>query len=145
MLSARAAAQKAPTDEPRDSAKIALIRQLLDETHTVDLAVTAMEASVSAQRASNPRIPAAFWDRFLSLAQSRRDTLSTMFVEIYSRHFSTDDVKQLLAFYHTPTGQRMLAETPKIGRESMLAGQAFGAQLGADVARQLSKEGIQLP
>ena len=40
----------------------------------------------------------------------------------------------------------MLAETPAIGRESMLTGQgAWGAQLGADVARQLAKEGIQLP
>jgi hypothetical protein len=35
MLSARAEAQKAAGDEPRDSAKVALIRQLLDCYHTV--------------------------------------------------------------------------------------------------------------
>jgi len=104
-----------------------------------------METSVSAQRAANPRIPAVFWDRFLSLAQTRRDTLISMFVDIYSRHFSSSDVRQLLEFYRSPIGRKMLAETPAIARESMLTGQAWGAQLGADVARQLAKEGIQLP
>src|SRR3982751_3788719 len=88
MLSARAEAQKPAAEPPRDSAKVALIRQLLDETHTVDLALTAMQASVSAQRTANPRIPAMFWDRLVTLAQSQRDTLSAMFIEIYSRHFS---------------------------------------------------------
>jgi len=145
VLAARSEAQKAAGEDPRDSAKVALIRQLLDETHTVDLAVTAMETSVSAQRAANPRIPAVFWDRFLSLAQTRRDTLISMFVDIYSRHFSSSDVRQLLEFYRSPIGRKMLAETPAIARESMLTGQAWGAQLGADVARQLAKEGIQLP
>src|SRR3954470_17503037 len=143
VLSARAEAQKAPGDEPRDSAKAALIRQLLEETHTLDLAVSGMEGSVSAQRAGNPRIPAIFWDRLLSLAKTRRDTLGTMFAEIYNRHFSASELKQLLEFYRTPIGRKMLAETPGIARESMLAGQAWGAQLGADVTRQLSKEGIQ--
>lgn len=145
MLSASAEAQKAPGDPPRDSAKVALIRQLLDETHSIDLAVSGMQASVTAQRTANPRIPAIFWDRLVSLAQSRRDTLTTMFVEIYSRHFSSSDVKQLLEFYRSPLGQKMLAETPGLARESMLAGQAWGAKLGADVAGQLAKEGIQLP
>ena len=145
VLSARAGAQNAVTEDPRDSVKVALIRQLLDETHTVDLAVTAMESSVSAQRAANPRVPAVFWDRFLSLAKTRRDTLVSMFVDIYSRHFSSNDVRQMLDFYRSPIGRKMLAETAGIARESMLTGQAWGAQLGADVARELAKEGIQLP
>jgi len=138
-------AQPAAAQAPRDSANVALIRQLLDETHTLDHTMAAMEANISAQRAANPNMPAAFWDRFLSLAQARRDTLTNMFVEIYSRHFSADDVKQLLDFYRSPVGRKMAEETPAIGRESMLAGQALGAQLAADVARQLAKEGIPLP
>lgn len=144
-LSTRGEAQAAPAGAPRDSAKAALIKQLLDETHTVDLAMAAMESSISTQRAANPRVPAAFWDKFLTLVHARRDTLVTMFVDIYGRHFSSEDIKQLLEFYRSPIGQKMLAETPAIGRESVLAGQALGAQLAADVARQLAAEGIQLP
>ena len=144
-LSARAEAQSAAGEPGRDSAKVTLIRQLLDETHAIDLAVTAMETSLPVQRAANPRIPAIFWDRFVALVHARRDSLASTFIDVYSRHFSTDDVRQLLAFYRTPVGQKLLAETPAITRESIMAGQAWGAQLGMEVARQLSAEGVKMP
>ena len=141
----RAEAQTAPAEAPRDSTKIALIRQLVTETHAVDLGVTAMQASLPAQRASHPEIPAVFWDRVLTLVQTRRDSLANMFVDIYDRHFSTDELRQLLAFYRTPIGQKLLAETPAMTRESMTAAQAWGVELGMEVARQLAAEGVKLP
>ena len=144
-LCARAEAQTAAGGVPPDSAKVAIIRQLLDETHAIDLAVTAMETSLPVQRAANPRIPAVFWDRFVALVHTRRDSLASTFIDVYSRHFSTEDVRQLLAFYRTPVGQKLLAETPAITRESIMAGQAWGAQLGMEVARQLSAEGVKMP
>lgn len=144
-LGARAEAQTPAAQPPRDSAKAALIHQLLNETHAIDLAMTAMETSITAQRTANPRIPGVFWDRFSALAHARRDTLVNMFVEIYDRHFSTEEMKQLLDFYRGPVGKKLLGETPAIARESMLAGQAWGGQLGGEVARQLAAEGIQIP
>lgn len=145
VLCARAEAQTPAGTALRDSAKLVLIRQVLDETHAVDLAMTAMETSLPAQRAANPRIPAAFWDRFLTLVHGRRDSFTNMFVDIYDRHFSTDDLKQLLNFYRTPVGQKLLGEQPAIARESITAGQAWGAELGAEVARQLAAEGVKMP
>ena len=141
----RAGAQTPAGDVPRDPAKIALIRQILTETKAIDLAVAAMETSLPAQRAANPRIPAVFWDRLSALVHTRSDSLGSMFIDIYNRHFSTDDLKQLLEFYRSPTGRRLLAETPAIARESFIAGQSWGMQLGAEVARQLAAEGIQMP
>ena len=142
---ARAEAQTPAGHVQRDSAKVAVIHQLLDETHAVDLAMTAMDASIAAQRTANPRIPAVFWDRFSALAHARRDSLASMFIDIYDRHFSTEDVKQLLEFYKSPVGKKLLVETPEIARESVTVGQAWGAQLGGEVARQLAAEGVQLP
>jgi hypothetical protein len=144
-FSARARTQTLAGEAPRDSTKVALIRQLLDETHAVDLAVTAMETSLPAQRAANPRIPAVFWDRLLALVQARRDTLANLFVEIYDRHFSSAELQQMLAFYLSPVGRKLLGEQPAIVRESIIAGQAWGAQLGEEVGRQLAKEGVQVP
>ena len=34
--------------------------------------------------------------------------------DIYARHFSADELRGLLAFYKTPLGTKMLAETPKV-------------------------------
>ena len=146
-LCVRAEAQTATVtaQAPRDSAKTALIRQLIADTHAVDLGVTAMQTSLPAQRASHPEIPGIFWDRLLSLVQARRDSLANMYVDIYDRHFSSQDLQQLLAFYHTPAGQKLLAETPAMTRESITAAQAWGVQLGMEVARQLAAEGVQMP
>lgn len=49
---------------------------------------------------------------------------------LYVHHFSQDDLEAMLAFYHSPTGVRVLAETPGIMQESMSLGQAWGARAG---------------
>lgn len=38
---------------------------------------------------------------------------------IYERNFSDNEVKDLLAFYKTPTGQKMIESQPTIQRETM--------------------------
>jgi len=38
---------------------------------------------------------------------------------IYARHFSADELRQLLAFYHTPIGAKALRELPQITAEVM--------------------------
>jgi hypothetical protein len=128
----------------RDTAKVTLIRQLLNEVHAVDMAVTAMETSLPAQRAANPRIPAVFWDRFAALARSRAPQLGDVLLVVYDRHFSTDELRQLLAFYRSPIGRKLLDAQPGILRESMAAGQEWGQKVGAEVADQLAAEGIRI-
>lgn len=141
----RSEAQNAPTNPlPRDSAKVAVIRQLLRATHAVDLAVTAMETSLPAQRAANPRIPAIFWDRFMTSVHDHAQDLEEVLVGIYDRHFTTEEVRQLLGFYQTPVGRKLLEAQPTIFRESMLAGQEWGQRIGFQVAQQLEKEGVKI-
>jgi hypothetical protein len=127
-----------------DSRKRALIHELLRLTRAVDLAVTSMEAAVPAQKAANPRIPAVFWERFLAQARTRRSELETMIVAVYDRHLSSDELRQIITFYRTPVGQKLIAELSSIAQESMQAGQTWGEQIGASVAAQLAKEGTPL-
>jgi hypothetical protein len=137
-------AQASPSGSPKDSAKSALIRQLLKEVRAADMAVTAMETSLPAQRAANPRIPAVFWDRFATLAHARVGQLEDILTVVYDRHFTTDELRQILAFYRSPIGHKLLDAQPSIMRESMLAGQEWGQRLGVEVAQQLAAEGIKI-
>jgi len=41
---------------------------------------------------------------------------------IYRKHFTSDDVKALTAFYRSPSGQKFLSEMPALVQESMRAG-----------------------
>ena len=127
--------------QAHDSTKVALIHQLLTVTRSVDLAISTMEASIPAQRAANPRIPAVFWDRFLAGARTRRGDLEGLLTDVYERHFSSDELRQLIAFYQTPIGQKLTAELPAVTQESMQAGREWGRRLGAEIGAQLESEG----
>jgi len=59
---------------------------------------------------------------------------------VYAQHFTADDMKALIAFYTSPAGERFLAATPDIAKQSMAIGRAWGEQSGrAALARILAK------
>ena len=65
---------------------------------------------------------------------------------IYHKYFSTNELKEVVAFYKTSTGSKMAKLLPQITQESMVAGQQRGASLGpliqARLAERFKKEGI---
>lgn len=134
-----------PAKPPRDSVKVAIIRDLIAQTHAVDQALAAMETALPSQRAANPNIPPIFWDRFLAEARARRTDLEDLLVDVYERHFEADELRQLSSFYKTSIGQKLLATLPAVMQESMLAGQEWGRRLGAAVAEKLAAEGVKIP
>ncbi len=125
--------------------KAALIRRLLALTKAADLAVTAMEASIPAQRAANPRIPKEFWDEFTARARRDMPRFIDMLVPVYDSHFSKPQLEQLLAFYESPLGRHLTKVQPEITVQSAQAGQKWGAELGAAVAQDLAKRGVKMP
>jgi hypothetical protein len=127
-----------------DPAKIALIRQVIAATRAADQAVLALETALPAQRASNPRIPAVFWDRFAERARTRRAEFVELLVPIYDQRFSPAELRDLLAFYQSPLGLRLLDVQPDLTRDAMLAGQQWGMRIGAEIGQELAAEGIQI-
>jgi hypothetical protein len=73
-------------------------------------------------------------------AMKRLDDFANMLAGIYARNFTLDELHDLIAFYKTPTGQKLIAQQPVIARESMVAGQKFGQELVADLRQQISDE-----
>lgn len=129
----------------RPADRAALIRQLLALTKAGDLAVTAMETSIPAQRAANPGIPKEFWDEFGARARHDMPRFVELLVPVYEAHFNKSQLEQLVAFYQSPVGQHLVKVQPKITVLSMQAGQQWGAQLGAEVAQDLAKRGVKMP
>jgi uncharacterized protein len=52
------------------------------------------------------------------------DELINAVIPIYQRHLSKTDLEELIRFYGSPVGQKLLREQPQILQESMLAGAA---------------------
>jgi hypothetical protein len=125
--------------------KAALIRRLLVLTNAAELAVTAMETSIPAQRAANPTIPKEFWDEFMARARREMPQLVDAMLPVYDKHFTKPQLEQLVAFYESPVGRHLAKVQPEITVQSMQAGQKWGARIGAEVGQDLAKRGVKMP
>ena len=66
--------------------------------------------------------------------------LESEMVAIYDRHFSTEDLRTVLAFYKTDTGRRVLERMPLVMKEAAIAGQQWGMRKEAELVRELEAE-----
>lgn len=70
-------------------------------------------------------------------------------VPVYAKHFTRDEVKELITFYKSPVGIKAIKELPLISRESMMTGNAWGKSVMRDVDQRvrarLEKEGYKSP
>ncbi len=131
LLPAVARAQGAP------SSRQALALELITLTRVSESIVAGIEANLAAQRMSAPQVPAEFWDLFLTRAKGGADSLARLIAPVYVEAFTEQELRDLLAFYRTPLGQRLIERQPMILTRSSQIGQQWGAALGMAVAQEL--------
>ena len=59
---------------------------------------------------------------------------------IYASHFTEAELKQILAFYQSPLGQKLLAEEPKTADESMSMAGSWADKLSEEVMSKMRAE-----
>jgi hypothetical protein len=118
-----------------DPAYEASIRRLLEVTGSAALAEQMFDQILGQLKPLAPDVPAEFWSEIRTSAKSSE--LVDMFVPIYAKYFTHEDVAALLAFYDTPAGRKFIASQPALLQDSMAAGAAWGQRIGADVMLRL--------
>jgi hypothetical protein len=124
--------------------KRAAVEELIEVTGLADLALQGMEANLPAQKLAMPHIPDISWEELQARLRADIGAFVEMVVPIYRKHFTLGEIQDLIAFYRTPLGQRVLEVQPLIMAESARAGQAWGAQVGYQVELDLAKRGIKI-
>ena len=118
-----------------DPAFEADIRRLLEASGAGALGAQVMEQMLVAFRPMAPEGPESFWIELK--AEMDPTQLVELTVPVYARHLSHADVKDLLVFYESPIGRKMLVVQPAITADSMAVGQAWGQEIGARVVQRL--------
>ena len=129
----RAAKPALPVDAPsRDQ-----ILTLLDLTQTRKALISAMgnmkqimkESAEQSFRKSVPNPTAtqleALRGIYDDVTDMPLDEMMNAIISIYQRHLTKTDLEELIRFYSSPVGQKLLQEQPQIMRESMQAGAAI--------------------
>jgi hypothetical protein len=60
--------------------------------------------------------------------------------KLYATHFTEAELKEILAFYKTPVGMKLLAEQPKVGEEGLKFAQDWANTLSDQVIAKMRDE-----
>ena len=116
------------------------IIRLMQMTGSADVGIQVMQSMIVQFRQILPEVPEDYWNQFMDRVNP--DEMISMIVPIYDKHFSHDDIKDIITFYETPTGKKLIQKLPFITQESMSAGQAWGQRLGLEIQQQLVEDGL---
>jgi hypothetical protein len=79
---------------------------------------------------------------------SKRAELLNEVAKIYARHFTEQELKDIVAFYKTPVGKKMIVEEPQALDESLKTAQAWATRFSDEVMErfrvEMKKKGYNL-
>lgn len=122
-----------------DKAKAADIKKLMTLTGAGNLGIQAMGQMLQVLKQATPKVPEAFWAEFQK--EVNPDELVDRVVPIYAKHLSHGEIKELIKFYETPLGKKLIATLPAITQESMVVGQQWGMDLANRARKKLDAQG----
>lgn len=111
----------------------------MELTGSAKLGIQMLTNITETYKKAYPNANNEFWDQFLKEASA--DTLMSMIIPVYDKSFSDDDILQLITFYQTPVGKKVIEKMPFIMQESMQIGAAWGKKLSEKVVEQLQQKG----
>jgi hypothetical protein len=81
-------------------------------------------------------------DLFVVEFQSKFDInqILELAVPAYDRHFSHEEINELIKFYQTPLGQKAISTLPKLSNELRADGGRVGQQIGRDAMAEVLAE-----
>jgi hypothetical protein len=123
------------------AAKRADIKRMIEITGASKIALQIMRQMIAAFKKDAKGVPDQFWDDFM--AEVDPNELVDLYVLIYDKHFTHDDIKQLIKFYETPVGQKLIKSLPAITQESMSAGMEWGQRIARKVRQRLEEKGYK--
>jgi hypothetical protein len=136
-----------PARQASTARRLEDVKRLVEATGVVDRELKSVEPLLARMKQQMPNIPEKVWkDVEVEFRKVfTRETIIDMYAPIYSRHFEPDEVRRLLAFYNSPVGKKLVAETPTIEIEAFIDGMQRGTNIGEKIREMLKSKGYNTP
>jgi uncharacterized protein len=106
-----------------------------------------LHQSIDGLRKQRPNIPGKFWDDVIEDARQEvagsLPEIEESIIAIYDANYTDEEIKQLLAFYRSPIGRKVVVQTPRIEEQSKAFGEVFGKRIGERVREHIRERGKQ--
>ena len=131
------AAATAPAAAPIPPSKAAAVQELFAAMKLQEEVKEMPDAMINAELSRNPGM-APFRDVMVKWLKKYMTwpAMAPEITKLYAQTYSEDELKQMAAFYRTPTGQKALRTLPELMQRTAM----IGAQLGQPHQDELQKE-----
>jgi uncharacterized protein len=122
-------------------------RELIVTMHAVDyfkatmpVLMQAMKPAIAQNRPEVERDYDAMVPLLLESMNTRMNDLIEQVAVLCARNFTADELREAVAFYRGPTGQKIVQKLPAITQESILIGQRWGQSIGGELRGRMIDE-----
>ncbi|SEW52169.1 DUF2059 domain-containing protein [Chitinophaga arvensicola] len=115
------------------------IKELMEVTGSGKLGAQISHQLMSSFQTQFPEVPAEFWEK--AKAQVKPEEIINLSIPIYAKYYTEEEIVELLKFYKTPIGQKVIQVTPQLMTESMEAGRSWGKKLAENIIQELKEKG----
>lgn len=68
-----------------------------------------------------------------------KESFHLLMYPLYHKYLTLEEINELIKFYETPLGQKVISTNPKIMQESIKVGQIWGQELSLKLQERMSK------
>ena len=123
---------------PQDEASIRELIRL--SGGNTDNAAIAVKQMIEPMKRALPDVPESFWNQEIN--KVNLDDIIKVYIPIYAKYYTAEDIKALIAFYKSPVGKKVIAKSPVIAEESMTAAEGWGRKLAQQIEGDLKAQGL---
>lgn len=98
-----------------------------------------MDNIVDMYKQSYSEVQQTFWEEFRK--EVNMEDLQNLIVPIYEKYYTEEELTQLIAFYESPLGRKVVQSLPPIMQESMKVGEVWGKAMGERIFKRLVEKG----
>lgn len=118
------------------------IKKLLELSGSGKVGAQVGQSMIANFKKNYSNVPEEFWNEVSKEFNS--EAIIELIIPIYDKYYSESDIKELIVFYGSPIGKKLIATMPLVVQESMQVGQTWGKELAYKiVAKMKEKEYIK--
>ncbi|WP_407531906.1 DUF2059 domain-containing protein [Elizabethkingia meningoseptica] len=119
-------------------AKKEKIKTLLRLTNAIGLSNQIMGSMIDSYQSYYKRVPTEYWTEIKKEAATSGE-FEELLIPVYSKYYTEKELEDIIAFYKTPTGQKVIKVLPEMSKESMQIGQEWGMRLGEKIMKKINE------
>ncbi|MBO4332597.1 MAG: DUF2059 domain-containing protein [Paludibacteraceae bacterium] len=123
-----------------------LVKEYLQLTNTDKVMERIIPTMFESLKKMAPEVPDEWWQKAEVKMQEnfKTDKISSGIADIYVKYLSKEELKDIVAFYKTPSGRKIAENSPAIHQDCMMWGQKLGMEVASEILKDLKESGYKV-